>query len=36
MTEEGRLKKAICELINMVPIGALLFVYGFLLEYSRS
>lgn len=33
MTEEGKLKKAIVELIETVPIGALFFVYGFLLNY---
>ena len=33
MTAEGKIKIAIFDMIDLAPIGALLFIYGFLLEY---
>lgn len=35
MNDEGKLRTAIVEMIELVPVGALLFIYGFLLEYIR-
>lgn len=35
MTDEGKLRSAITEMVNVAPVGALLFIYGFLLEYVR-
>ena len=35
MTDEGKIRSAVSEMVDIAPVGALLFIYGFLLEYVR-